>query len=100
MVLPTGSRAYRYQNFTSVYIVLVLVFTAGGLENHEVYIAGYRSYEVQNLAAFIFSRDFVIFCLPLTAESGTNEGLVRIQYKSLVPIYVLPEMKTAQPYYF
>ncbi len=27
------------------------------------------------------------------AEHTANEGLVRIQYKCLVPIYVFPEMK-------
>ncbi len=30
-------------------------------------------------------------------DSTANEGLVRIQYKCLVPIYVLPEMKLLFP---
>ncbi len=48
-------------------------------------------------------KDLGIICRSKNTSSyrlsghTANEGLVRIQYKSLVPIYVLPEMKLLFP---
>ncbi len=38
-----------------------------------------------------------VFLLAVQCSDAANEGLVRIQYKCLVPIYVFPEMKLLFP---
>ncbi len=53
-----------------------------------------------HIISFVSKRLLNAACFSRIITCTANEGPVRIKYKCLVLIYVLPEMKTARPRYF